>query len=117
LLVLLVVIVGNGFILRAYTVLHLPLDKIENVDVIAITQEDLIAARDLLPAVIKDPVVASKLNPMQNRGSHRLPAYFIPIDYLMQGMIADTGYSLPWTPLADRGLRVLHIPKSQTEYC
>ena len=41
--------------------------------------------------MLKDPVVASKLKPMQNRGSHRLLAYFIPIDYVMQGMIADTG--------------------------
>ena len=91
LLVLLVVIVGSGFILRTYTVRHLPLDKVENVDAIAITQEDLIAAKNLLPAVLKDPVVASKLKPLQNPGSHRLLAYFIPIDYVMQGMIADTG--------------------------
>ncbi len=91
LLALFVVIVGSGFILRAYTVHHLPLEQVENVGVIAITKEDLILARDLLPTVLKDPVVASKLNPMQNGGSHRLLAYFIPIDYVMQGMIADTG--------------------------
>jgi protein-S-isoprenylcysteine O-methyltransferase Ste14 len=91
LLVLLFIIVGSGFILRAYTVRHLPLDKVESVDTIAITKEDLIAARDLLPSVLKDPVVASKLNSVQNRGSHRLLAYFIPIDYVMQGMIANTG--------------------------
>ena len=91
LIVLFVVIVGSGFIARAYTVHHLPLEQVGHVDVIAITKEDLIPARDLLPVILKDSAVASKLNPMRNDGSHRLLAYFIPIDYVMQGMIADTG--------------------------
>jgi len=31
------------------------------------------------------------LEPIENSTGHRLLAYFIPIDYVMQGMIADTG--------------------------
>jgi protein-S-isoprenylcysteine O-methyltransferase Ste14 len=91
LLVLLIVIVGSGFILRAYTVHHLPLEQVNYVDVITITKEELITAKQLLPSVIKDSVIASKLQPIENRKGHRLLAYFIPIDYVMQGMIADTG--------------------------
>jgi len=91
LLALLIVIVGGGFILRAYTVHHLALEQVENVDVVAITKEDLVPARELLSSVIRDPVVASKLELVQNHNGHRLLAYFIPIDYVMQGMIADTG--------------------------
>jgi len=77
--------------LRAYTVHHLPLEQVNYVDVITITKEDLIAAKQLLPSVLQDPAIASKLQPIENRKGHRLLAYFIPIDYVMQGMIADTG--------------------------
>jgi len=88
--VLLAVAVGSGFILRAYTVHHLPLRQVNHVDVIAITREDLIAAEQLLPSVLQDPTIASKLQPIENSKGHRLLAYFIPVDYVMQGMIADT---------------------------
>jgi len=91
LLVLLVVIVGSGFISRAYTVHHLPLEQVNHVDVITITKEDIIAAAELLPSVFKDSVIASRLQTIENSKGHRLLAYFIPIDYVMQGMIANTG--------------------------
>ncbi len=90
-LVLLVITVGSGFILRAYTVHHLPLEQINRVDVITITKEDLITAKQLLPSVLQDPAIASKLQPIENQEGHRLLAYFIPVDYVMQGMIAHTG--------------------------
>jgi hypothetical protein len=31
------------------------------------------------------------MQPVRGRAGHRLLAYFIPVDYVMQGMIADTG--------------------------
>jgi protein-S-isoprenylcysteine O-methyltransferase Ste14 len=88
---LLVIVIGSGFILRAYTVRHLALKEVSGVDVIAITKEDLIAAEQLLPSVLQAPGIATKLQPIDNSKGHRLLAYFIPIDYVMQGMIADTG--------------------------
>ena len=91
LLVLLSVCVGSGFLLRAYTVRHLPLANIAGVDVVAITGEDLAAAEELLPSTLEDEGVAAKLQFARSRAGHRLLAYFIPIDYVMQGMIADTG--------------------------
>jgi protein-S-isoprenylcysteine O-methyltransferase Ste14 len=90
-LILLVITVGSGFILRAYTVHHLPLEEVGGVDVITITKEDLMTARQLIPLVLQDSVIASKLQPIENSKGHRLLAYFIPINYVMQGMIADTG--------------------------
>jgi len=48
-------------------------------------------ARQLLPSVLQDPSITSKLKPIENGRGHRLLAYFIPIDYIMQGMIANTG--------------------------
>jgi hypothetical protein len=90
-LVLLAVFVGSGFILRAYTVHHLPLKQVNRVDVIAITKEDLITAEQLLPPALQYPAIVSKLQPIESSKGHRLLAYFIPVDYVMQGMIADTG--------------------------
>ena len=90
-LVLLVVIVGSGFVSRTYTIHHLPLEQVNNVDVITITKGELITAKQLLPSVLKDSVIASKLQPIENRKGHRLLVYFIPVDYVMQGMIANTG--------------------------
>jgi protein-S-isoprenylcysteine O-methyltransferase Ste14 len=91
LLVLLVVILGGGFIARDYTVRHLPVERIDLIDVIAIAREDLTAATQVLPSVLQDPGIASKLKSIENNENHRLLAYFIPIDYVMQGMIANTG--------------------------
>ncbi|MGZ3512373.1 MAG: methyltransferase family protein [Thermodesulfobacteriota bacterium] len=88
---LLVIVIGSGFILRTYTVRHLALKQVNGVDVIAITKEDLIAAEQLLPSVLQAPAIASKLEPVEKSKGHRLLAYFIPINYVMQGMIADTG--------------------------
>ncbi len=86
-----VIILGSGFIMRAYTVHHLPLKQISNVDVITITSDDLTIANELLPLVLQDSVVTSKLESIPHNANHRLLAYFIPIDYVMQGMIAYTG--------------------------
>jgi protein-S-isoprenylcysteine O-methyltransferase Ste14 len=88
---LLVVIVGCGFLLRTYTVHRLPIEQVNGIDVVTITQEDLRPAKDLLPSVLADSTVASKLNHIARDRSHRILAFFIPVDYVMQGMIANTG--------------------------
>ena len=91
LLVLLGVVLGSGFALRAYTVRHLPLQREGDVDVIGITAEDAAAGARLLASVRRDPAVASRLRAASAAPGARLLAYVIPIDYTMQGMIADTG--------------------------
>ena len=88
---LLVVCVGSGFVLRGYTVRHLPLAQVSGVDTLTITTDDLEAAKELVPSVLAEAAIAAKLRAVQGRTGHRVLAYFIPIDYIMQGMIADTG--------------------------
>ena len=88
---LLIVIVGCGFLLRAYTVHSLPIEQVNGIDVVTITGEDIGPAKDLLPSVLADTTVASKLNHITRNRNHRILAYFIPVDYIMQGMIANTG--------------------------
>jgi protein-S-isoprenylcysteine O-methyltransferase Ste14 len=90
-LALLIAIVGSGFIARAYTVHHLALEQIDHVDVIAIAKDDLTPARQTLTSILKNPAISSKVKEVGDGTNHRLLAYFIPVDYVMQGMIADTG--------------------------
>jgi len=90
-LILLVAVVGSGFILRTYTIRHLPLEQVNRIDVITITKDDLIMAKQLLPFVLEDSGIATRLQPIQNDKDRRILAYFIPADYVMQGMIANTG--------------------------
>jgi hypothetical protein len=84
-------IVGVGFILRSYTIYSLPLERIDRVDVIPIMPDDSTNIRDLVPPILANSIVGSKLNNLPNTPAHRVLAYFIPIDYVMQGMIANTG--------------------------
>ena len=87
---ILVIVIGSGFLARAYTIRHLPLSTTGAVDVIGITAEDAQMAGDLLPDVLQDPAVVRALSAASQPG-HRILAYVVPIDYTMQGMIADTG--------------------------
>jgi protein-S-isoprenylcysteine O-methyltransferase Ste14 len=85
-----IIIVGKGFFLRSYTIHHLPLRLIQGIDVVTIASEDTATAAELVPAVLEDSLVSAKLASLPGNG-HRILAYFIPINYVMQGMIANTG--------------------------
>jgi protein-S-isoprenylcysteine O-methyltransferase Ste14 len=87
---LLLASVGAGFVARAYTVRRLPLASVGPVDVMTITPEDLVIAREILPEVLEEPAVAAKLGGSRDHPG-RVLAYFVPVEYTMQGMIADTG--------------------------
>jgi len=88
---LLIGIVGSGFVLRSYTVHHLPLVNINGIDVLTITKDDFDNAQDLIPSLLADSAISARLQPIINSRGHRVLAYFIPVDYIMQGMIANTG--------------------------
>jgi len=90
-LVLLVAIVGSGFFLRAYTVSHLPLEQINGIDLIVISKDDLMTAKQLIPLALEDCLLASNLRSLSHDPDHRILAYFISADFVMQGMIANTG--------------------------
>jgi protein-S-isoprenylcysteine O-methyltransferase Ste14 len=85
------VIVGAGFLLREFTVQSLPLQPIGGVDVLTISSADTAIAAELVPAVLADSGVAFRLSARGGNPGHRMLAYFLPIDYVMQGMIANTG--------------------------
>lgn len=90
LVALLILVVGSGFLARAYTIRHLPLSSVGPVDIVGITAGDVETARRLLPGVLQDVAVMRELGSEAQPG-HRILAYVVPIDYTMQGMIANTG--------------------------
>jgi protein-S-isoprenylcysteine O-methyltransferase Ste14 len=79
--------VGGAFALRAYTVSHLPLWSDGPVSALAILPEDLMMLDHRMPSVLKIPEIKARLE----RQTGSILAYVMPKDYVMQGMIADTG--------------------------
>ncbi len=78
--------VGGAFALRAYTVRHLPLWTSSNVTALAVLPEDEPMMQHRMPEILSVEQVRSRLN--QNES---YVVYFLPTNYVMQGLIADTG--------------------------
>ena len=77
---------GGAFCLRSYTIHHLALRQQDNVTALALLPEDGFMLDHRLADLLALPEIASRLQP-----DARYLAYFMPRDYIMQGMIADTG--------------------------
>lgn len=78
--------IGGAFALRAYTVRHLPLWTSSNVTALAVLPEDEPMMQHRMSDILKVEQVRSRLN--QNES---YVVYFLPTNYVMQGLIADTG--------------------------
>jgi len=78
--------IGGAFSLRSYTIYHLVLRQHENVTALALLPEDGFKLDHRLAALLALPEITSRIQP-----NSRYLAYFLPRDYIMQGMIADTG--------------------------
>ena len=82
----LVLSVGSALALRSYTVAKLPLWSNGQVTVLAILPSDAVMVQHRMEEVLRMPEVESRL--AENRGA--ILGYIVPIQYVMQGMIADT---------------------------
>ena len=78
--------IGGAFVLRSYTVNHLPLWTGSNVVALAVLPEDEPMMDHRMGDILKVEEVESRLKPNQP-----YLAYFLPTNYVMQGLIADTG--------------------------
>jgi protein-S-isoprenylcysteine O-methyltransferase Ste14 len=78
-------VLGGAFALRAYTVAHLPVWTDGNVVALAVNSNDLMLMDHRLRKILSLPEVAARV-----RDSQRYLVYFLPTDYIMQGLIADT---------------------------
>jgi protein-S-isoprenylcysteine O-methyltransferase Ste14 len=80
-------IIGTAFLLRAYTISHLTLwAKAPNTTAIAILPEDGFMMDHRMADILNLSQVKDRM-----QGNKQYLVYFIPRDYIMQGMIADTG--------------------------
>lgn len=78
--------IGGAFVLRAYTVRHLPLWTGSNVTALAVLPEDKQMMRHRMPEILDVEEVRSRL-----KENESYVVYFLPVNYVMQGLIADTG--------------------------
>lgn len=85
-LVISTVAIGGAFLLRSYTVNHLPLWTSSNVVALAVLPEDEPMMDHRMGDILKVEEVQSRLQPNQP-----YLAYFLPTNYVMQGLIANTG--------------------------
>lgn len=84
-----IVVIGTGFALRTVTLNSLALESRRNVTLVSILPEDEGLSKDVLKEVFAGtglPAVLSFLGPDKD-----YLGYVMPPDYVMQGMIADTG--------------------------
>ena len=79
-------VIGGGFLLRDYTVKHLHLWTGHNVVALAVLPEDQEMMQHSMDGVIELDAVKSRLN-----DNTQYLVYFLPVNYVMQGLIADTG--------------------------
>ncbi len=79
--------VGGAFALRTYTVSHLPLWSDGSVSALAILPGDREMMDFRMASVLDLPEIRTRLT----EGGGPFLVYFMPVDYVMQGMIADTG--------------------------
>jgi protein-S-isoprenylcysteine O-methyltransferase Ste14 len=78
--------IGGAFALRAYTVTHLPFWTDSHVVGLAVNPDDLAIMEHRMPDILNAPEVRTKLT-----GQQEYLVYFLPANYIMQGLIADTG--------------------------
>ena len=78
--------VGSAFFLRDYTIRHLPLWTDRNVVALAILPGDLEKMEHRMDAILGMDEVKARL-----KGNDHYLVYFLPPNYIMQGLIADTG--------------------------
>ena len=81
-------LVGGGFVMREITLRSLPMDASGNVTVVAILPED--ADRQISALRGIEAYIADHDGTLLSPGKDYL-GYVMPGDYIMQGMIADTG--------------------------
>jgi protein-S-isoprenylcysteine O-methyltransferase Ste14 len=79
-------VLGGAFALRAYTVAHLPVWSDGKVVALAVNPDDVKMMEHRLPDILSLPEVRARV-----KAGQRYLVYFLPPNYIMQGLIADTG--------------------------
>ena len=83
---IIVVVLGAGFSLRAVTLSSLPFASEGNLTLVPILPEDQALSINVLNGILKDTGMDTGV-----ASDKDYLGYVMPVDYIMQGMIADTG--------------------------
>lgn len=78
--------IGGAFYMRHYTIRHLPIVSYPGVAVITINPQDMVKIEHRMPDILNMPEVKARIS---DGGNYLV--YFLPANYIMQGLIADTG--------------------------
>jgi len=84
-----IVVIGSGFLLRQVTLNSLPLESSRNVTLVSILPEDDVLSRKALGELF--PASDAPSNLFFLKADKDYLGYVMPADYVMQGMIANTG--------------------------
>ncbi len=85
---IIVIVIGSGFLLRFITLHSIGLSTAENITILPILPEDTDIGKRVLGKITAESG-AKRLEFIDSRKDYL--AYLMPGDYVMQGMIADTG--------------------------
>jgi protein-S-isoprenylcysteine O-methyltransferase Ste14 len=77
---------GSVFFLRDYTIKRLPLWSSPNIAAFALIVDDKQKMNNRMNDILQMPEIKTRL-----KYNEKYLVYFIPVDYIMQGLIADTG--------------------------
>jgi len=86
--IIFIAVIGTGFLLRGITLYSLPLATQGNITAVPILPEDSRFDSEIVK-VIAENSVAAHIPFLENDKTYL--GYVMPVDYIMQGMIADTG--------------------------
>lgn len=81
-------VLGTGFLLREITLRSLPLESKQNVAMVPILPEDSRWEGEVLNSILAG-IASGELSFLKSDKEYL--GYLMPVDYVMQGMIADTG--------------------------
>jgi hypothetical protein len=86
-LLIIATVIGSGFVLRTITLRSLPFASEANMTVLSLLQEDAVMNASAIETILQ----GERDGKIKLSDNKNYLAYMMPADYIMQGMIADTG--------------------------
>jgi protein-S-isoprenylcysteine O-methyltransferase Ste14 len=86
-MMIVIIVVGSGFILRTITLHSLPFESTANITIVSLLPEDIGRDANALQTIVN----GERDGKIVLSADKNYLAYMMPADYIMQGMIADTG--------------------------
>ena len=85
-LMIIVIVIGSGFILRTITLYSLPFESNTNITMVSLLPEDVVRSTNAVQTILNGEREGKII--LSNDKDYL--AYLMPVDYIMQGMIANT---------------------------